>query len=71
VNQFIGDKLRALAGQDAAGSVRKRQNRYTNSPSLAEKLTEPEDRYIAARTIVDKHRVVLTIGFVVLLEFAV
>jgi hypothetical protein len=53
-----------------AGSVHKRQNRYTNSLSLTEKLTKAKDRYIAARPIVDKDWVVLTIGLVVFLEFA-
>jgi hypothetical protein len=46
---FIGDKLCTLARQVATGSVHKRQNRYTNSPFLTEKLTEREDRYLAAR----------------------
>jgi hypothetical protein len=46
---FIGDKLCTLARQVATGSVHKRQNRHTNSPFLTEKLTEREDRYLAAR----------------------
>lgn len=74
VNQFIRDDLSAGARQVAARRIHKRQNRSTDFPSLIEKLTrsgifhnavpilavsEPKDRYIAARPMVDNDWIAL------------